>query len=173
VTLVTPATAESIHSQGIEGQSRTSPTEQMHHVRVVRISMEQNALRFEQTRAEDVCVLSLAGRIDSQTANDLKAKLTRMISSGERSVLVDFKSVAYLTSAGFHALLLATDVAQRNAAKLVLCNVVGLVRETFESAGLAALFTIAGSREEALIGMALRPATAENATPARSARRPT
>lgn len=56
----------------------------------------------------------------------------------------------YLTSAAFRVLLVATDEAERNAARVVLCGVLGQVRELFEMGGLLEAFTVHGSREDAL-----------------------
>jgi anti-anti-sigma regulatory factor len=47
-------------------------------------------------------------------------------------------------------LLVATDEAERNAARMVLCGLAGQVRELFEMGGLLDAFTVHGSREDAL-----------------------
>jgi len=64
--------------------------------------------------------------------------------------VVDFKEVLYLTSAAFRVLLVATDEAERNAARFVLCGIMGQVRDLFEMGGLLDAFTVHVSREEAL-----------------------
>ena len=112
--------------------------------------MNANALTVAESRSGNVCVVSLAGRIDSTNATDLTTRLNSLISSGEKSILVDLGAVLYLTSAAFRALLMATDEADRNEAKFVLCNVAGQVRELFEISGLLEAFTIHPSRDDAL-----------------------
>ena len=112
--------------------------------------MANSALSFAESRNGDVCIVALSGRIDSTNANDLIARFNSLILSGEKSILVDFGAVLYLTSAAFRALLVATDEAERNQARLALCGVVGHVRELFEMGGLLDAFTIHGSREEAV-----------------------
>jgi anti-anti-sigma factor len=112
--------------------------------------MNSSALNIGQTRAGNVCVVTLAGRIDSTNAHDVVTELTRLLASGEKSILVDLGAVLYLTSAAFRALLVATDEAERQAAKFALCSVGGHVRELFEMGGLIDVFAIHGSREEAL-----------------------
>jgi anti-anti-sigma factor len=77
-------------------------------------------------------------------------RLHGLIASGEKSILVDFANVLYLTSAAFRALLVATDEAERCAARFALCSLAGQVRELFEMGGLLDAFTIHPSREEAL-----------------------
>lgn len=112
--------------------------------------MANNSLSIAESRNGQVCVVSLAGRIDSTNAEQLMTRLNSLLASGEKAVLVDLSEVLYLTSAAFRALLVATDEAERNAARLVLCSVLGQVRELFEMGGLLDAFTIHGSREEAL-----------------------
>jgi anti-anti-sigma factor len=112
--------------------------------------MNTSALTIGQSHDGGVCVVTLSGRIDSTNANDLMSRLSSLISSGEKSIVVDFGAVLYLTSAAFRALLVATDEAERNAAKFVLCSLAGHVRELFEMGGLLELFTIHSSRAEAV-----------------------
>jgi anti-anti-sigma factor len=112
--------------------------------------MGSNSLNIAESRAGDICVVALAGRIDSTNAEQLMTRLNNLLSSGEKAILVDFSEVIYLTSAAFRALLVATDEAERKTARFVLCSVLGQVRELFEMGGLLDAFTIHGSREEAL-----------------------
>jgi anti-anti-sigma regulatory factor len=50
-------------------------------------------------------------------------------------------------------LLVATDEAERNAARVVLCGLLGQVRELFEMGGLLEAVTVHGSREDALASL--------------------
>src|SRR5665213_75113 len=116
--------------------------------------MNASALTIGQSRDDGVCVVTLSGRIDSTNANDLMNQLTNLITSGEKSIVVDFAAVLYLTSAAFRALLVATDEAERNATKFVLCSLGGHVRELFEMGGLLEVFSIYSSRAEAVAKLA-------------------
>jgi anti-anti-sigma factor len=113
-----------------------------------------NAAIFEETRAGGVCVIALAGRIDTTNADELMARLTELFASGESALLLDLSRVRYLTSAAFRALLVAMHEAERKAARFALCNIVDSVRELFEMGGLLEAFTIYGSREEAVAKLA-------------------
>jgi anti-anti-sigma factor len=112
--------------------------------------MNKTALRMEDSHAGPVCILSIGGRIDSGNAVDLLDRLNGLLAAGEKTILLDFKEVLYLTSAAFRVLLVATDEAERNAACVVLCGLAGQVRELFEMGGLLEAFTVHGSREDAL-----------------------
>jgi len=69
---------------------------------------------------------------------------------GAKTILIDFKKVLYVTSAAFWVLLVATDDAERNSARVMLCGVVGQVRDLFDVGGLLDVFTIYLSRDDAL-----------------------
>jgi anti-anti-sigma factor len=112
--------------------------------------MNSSALSIDRTHAGKVCVVALSGRIDSTNSSLVMAELTELIASGEKSILIDLGSVLYLTSAAFRALLVATDEAERNAAKIALCSIAGHVRELFEMGGLLEVFAVHSSREDAL-----------------------
>ena len=109
-----------------------------------------SVLSIEEIREAGVCVVALAGRVDSTNANELMAKLSGLIAAGEKSIVVDLAAVLYLTSAAFRALLVATDHAERGASRLTLCSLAGHVRELFEMGGMLELFTIHASRQDAI-----------------------
>ena len=115
--------------------------------------MNPTALRMQDSHAGEVCIVSIAGRIDSSNAPELLDRLNKLLSSGEKKILIDFNQVLYLTSAAFRVLLVATDEAERNAARVVLCGLLGQVRELFEMGGLLEAFTVHGSREDALASL--------------------
>jgi anti-anti-sigma factor len=112
--------------------------------------MSTNSLEIAEVRSGQTCVLALTGRIDSTNADQLIARVSTLFEAGEKNLVVDFKEVLYLTSAAFRVLLVATDEAERAAARFALCSVLGQVRELFEMGGLLDAFTIHASREEAL-----------------------
>lgn len=116
--------------------------------------MNDSALTIAETRQGPVCIVALTGRIDSGNASSLLTSIGRLIDSGEKAILIDFAAIAYLTSAAFRALLVASDQAEKHGAQLALCGVVGQVRELFEMGGLLQAFAIHGSREDACAKLA-------------------
>ncbi|HUI97155.1 MAG TPA: STAS domain-containing protein [Xanthobacteraceae bacterium] len=111
-------------------------------------------LKIAHARSGAVCVVTLTGRIDNSNAKQVSTEVDGLIGAGEKSILLDLAGVIYLTSAAFRALLVATDRAERNAARLALCSITGHVRDLFEMGGLIDSFTILGSRDEALARLA-------------------
>jgi anti-anti-sigma factor len=112
--------------------------------------MSANAVTIVESRSGNVCIMALAGRIDSTNAEELTARLKNLILSGEKTIVVDLAAVLFLTSVAFRVFLIITDEAERNSVRFVLCSVTERVRELFELGGLLDAFTIHGSRDEAL-----------------------
>jgi anti-anti-sigma factor len=112
--------------------------------------VRKTALRTEESHAGQTCVLSISGRISSGDAANLSDRLNRLLLSGEKVILLDFKEVLFLTSATFRVLLVATKEAEQNAACVALCAILGQVRELFEMSGLLGVFNVHDTREEAL-----------------------
>lgn len=112
--------------------------------------MAISPLRIDQSHSGQVCIVSLGGRVDSSNSAEVLTQLNGMLAAGEKTILVDFSAVLYLTSAAFRVLLVATDEAEHSAARIALCNLTNQVRELFEMGGLLEVFTVHGSREEAL-----------------------
>jgi anti-anti-sigma factor len=116
--------------------------------------LADSSLKLAQTRSGEVCILALLSRIDSTNANDLLEQLKRLLSAGEKAIVVDFSGVPYLTSAAFRVLLVATSEAGSAATRFALCSLPSQVRELFEMGGLLEEFVIFGSRDEALAKLA-------------------
>jgi anti-anti-sigma factor len=112
--------------------------------------MGASSLEIAEVRSGQSCVLALTGRIDSTNAEQFSACVSKLFEAGEKHLVIDFGEVLYLTSAAFRVLLVATDEAERSAARFVLCSVLGQVRDLFEMGGLLDAFTVHASREEAL-----------------------
>jgi anti-anti-sigma factor len=115
--------------------------------------MADTSLKIEEQQLDRVLVMTVAGRIDSGNAAEFMGRLTGLLTAGARAILVDLGRVLYLTSAGFRALIVATDTADQRSAKLALCGMSPDLRELFEIGGMLDLFQIFGTREDGLSGM--------------------
>ena len=91
---------------------------------------------------DDVTVLEPFGRLDSTTAKELLDRLVALVEAGRSAIVVDLKSIIYITSAGFHALLAADRATAENQGKLALCGVIGNVKRLFDIGGFTEQFVI-------------------------------
>jgi anti-anti-sigma factor len=101
-------------------------------------------------QAGEVTVVEFKGRIDSNTAKTFGDKLMELLKSGRARLVVDLKHIAYISSAGFRALLLAGRLADETNGKLALCGLTSEVQRLFDLGSFTDLFVIYASRNESV-----------------------
>jgi anti-sigma B factor antagonist len=105
-------------------------------------------VEIAEQHAGDITIVEIKGRIDSNTAKTFGEKLTSLIKAGRTRLIVDLKSIVYISSAGFRALLVAGRLAEETNGSLALCNLSGEVQRLFDLGAFTDLFVIYASREE-------------------------
>ena len=110
----------------------------------------ETLMKLIEDIAEDVTVLEAHGRVDDSTAKEFFDRLIAVINSGSRRVVIDFKNLAYISSVGLRALLLADRVATQKQGKLVLCGISGDVRRLFEIGAFLDVFMVCSSQQDAI-----------------------
>jgi len=103
-----------------------------------------------EKKQDGICILGLLGRLDSNTSPGFEKKIFEVIDDGTRSVVVDFSSLDYISSAGLRVLLKAAKELKRSDGKIVLCSMKDYIKEVFEIAGFVALFPITSSVGDAV-----------------------
>lgn len=98
--------------------------------------------------AEDVMIVEAYGRIDSTTAKEFGDRLVSLLQAGRGSLVVDLKNIAYISSAGFRALLIANRAAAGRQGKLALCGVIGEVKRLFDIGGFSNEFIICATQAD-------------------------
>jgi len=100
-------------------------------------------------KQDELVIIELEGRLDSNTAGNLEKELIPLISADTKKMLIDFSDLNYISSAGLRTLLLAAKKMQSVKGKLALCNMQEFIKEVFELAGFTAIFKIFASPKEA------------------------
>jgi anti-anti-sigma factor len=103
-----------------------------------------------ESSADGVTIMEPRGRMDVTGAKPFGDRVVALIGSGCRQMLIDLRHIQYISSAGFRALLIARKRSADTQGKLVLCGLSAEVRRLFEMSAFTDLFTICGTREEAL-----------------------
>jgi len=103
-----------------------------------------------EKRQDGICILELLGRLDSNTSPAFEKKIFEVIDDGTTSVVVDFASLDYISSAGLRVLLKAAKELKRSDGKIVLCSMKDYIKEVFEIAGFVSLFPITSSLVDAV-----------------------
>ena len=97
-----------------------------------------------------VNIFKLNGRLDSNTSQGFEKKIFQAIDDGSKSMLIDFKNLEYISSAGLRVILKATKALKRKEGKMMLCDMQDYVKEVFEIAGFDSFLTIVGTMDDAL-----------------------
>lgn len=105
---------------------------------------------MHEEQVDRVTALSVKGRIDSTTSVTFGQKLESFVAVPEGRVIVDFRDLDYISSAGFRVLLVAAKRAEDVGSRMALCGLSPKVRQLFDLGGFLDLFLIAGSRDEAV-----------------------
>lgn len=107
-------------------------------------------MKLVEEVADDVTVLEAHGRVDSTTAREFGDRLMALIQAGRDRIVIDFKNIAYISSAGFRALVLADRATEQRQGKLALCGMNGDVMRLFEIGAFLDLFLICPTQQEAI-----------------------
>jgi anti-anti-sigma factor len=105
---------------------------------------------LHEEQVDEITALSVKGRIDSTTAPAFGQRLESVVTAPAGRLVVDFRDLEYISSAGFRVLLVAAKRAEECGSRLVLCGLSGKVRQLFDLGGFLDLFTIAASRDDAM-----------------------
>jgi anti-sigma B factor antagonist len=97
-------------------------------------------MTIEIKRNADETEIELSGRLDTTTAPTLDKTINEDI-SGTKSLVLNFKSLEYISSAGLRVLLSAQKKMQK-VGSMKLINVCEEVMEVFEMTGFADILTI-------------------------------
>jgi anti-sigma B factor antagonist len=91
--------------------------------------------------SDDTATLTIAGKLNAATAEEFDAAVNLAIGETKNLVL-DFKEVSYLSSAGLRVLVSAQKKLKAAAGTFALCNVCEEVMEVLEVTGLDDVFEI-------------------------------
>jgi anti-sigma B factor antagonist len=95
-------------------------------------------------------IFKLNGRLDSNTSQGFEKKVFQAISDGSKNMVVDFKDLDYISSAGLRVILKATKALKRDDGQIMLCAMQDYVKEVFEIAGFDSFLPIVTTMDEAL-----------------------
>jgi len=116
--------------------------------------MQNQSMELETVREGVVVSVAIKGRLDSVGADELKAHLSQLFSSGTTRLVIDFNQVTYISSAGFRVLLVAARQAEQAKGAFALSSISGEARRLFDLAALTENFTILPDRAQAVAAVA-------------------
>ena len=96
-----------------------------------------------------VGLAAVSGRVDSSTAADFEAALLAALDESDCRMVLDCGELAFLSSAGLRALLVALKKANAAGGSLVMCAVPERVREVLEVSGFTRFLKLFDASDEA------------------------
>lgn len=95
---------------------------------------------INKTVEESKLVLAPVGRLDTTTAPELDKELDASL-EGIKTLVIDFKDVAYISSAGLRVILKAKKLMSANG-EMKVTGANTMIMEVFEITGFADMITI-------------------------------
>ena len=113
------------------------------------------ALGITHRDVDRVAVVLLDGRIVlGEETKAFREKVKSLLAEGKKNILLDFRNISFIDSAGLDALVKAYSSAKSAGAALRLCNVGSKFRELLQITKLCTVFEVSDSEAEAVRVMA-------------------
>jgi anti-sigma B factor antagonist len=107
-------------------------------------------MHVEHEIRDGIDMVFLNGRIDARSAPELHQELETILDGKRDKMLIDFKSLDYISSAGLRILIMTAKKLKAAQGSLILCNLNEKIYEVFDVSGFTAIFDISATLEEAL-----------------------
>jgi anti-anti-sigma factor len=108
-------------------------------------------VEIQTIKRDNVMVVSVTGRMDTITAPAYEQKLNELIVAGQKSFIIDFKGLEYISSAGLRGILVTAKAIKACGGKIIFANIRNAVKDVFDISGFVTIFQINDSVESALI----------------------
>ncbi|MBI5646987.1 MAG: STAS domain-containing protein [Ignavibacteriae bacterium] len=99
---------------------------------------------------EGVTVLDLKGYLDAHTAPDLEHAFQKSIDSSRFNLVVNFRDLAYISSAGLGVLMQFIEDVRKNSGDIKLTSMSPRVYNVFDLLGFPMLYEIYSEETEAI-----------------------
>lgn len=98
-----------------------------------------------------ITIVNIVGRVDAVTAADFESKCKTLIDDGATKLLLNFKDVDYISSAGLRAVLIILKITKSSKITMAFCSLQDMVAEVFKVSGFTAMLSIYEQEDEALL----------------------
>ncbi|MBF0610511.1 MAG: STAS domain-containing protein [Magnetococcales bacterium] len=107
-------------------------------------------MEIEQEQKGTFWVVTPHGRIDSSTSSLFEERLMALLQSGGTDLVLDFRHIDYISSAGLRVLLMAAKRVKPKGGRVALCAVQAHIHEVFRVSGFTSLFQFFSTLDDAL-----------------------
>jgi anti-anti-sigma factor len=111
---------------------------------------DSGILRFKLEQRDEACVLTVHGEIDMASAPDLTEAVGNALRAPVGKLVLDLRTVAFMSSAGLAVLLETHQRLDRQGGRLTIVADNDATSRTLDIAGLGQVFTIHRTLEAAI-----------------------
>jgi anti-sigma B factor antagonist len=111
---------------------------------------EGQVLEIIKETYNNIDIYRLKGQLDSNSSPEFEQRIFQAISNGSKNVVVDFKCLDYISSAGIRVILRAAKAIKRKDGQIMLCCMHDYVKEVFDISGVGSLLSIVATLDDAL-----------------------
>jgi anti-anti-sigma factor len=99
-------------------------------------------MKIEIHDKENVKIVRFEGKLDTNTTPEAEAALNQAIEQGASKILIDFKDLDFVSSAGLRILLATAKKLGTQGGALRVCSLNETVRDIFEISGFSTLLRV-------------------------------
>ncbi len=99
-------------------------------------------MEIDTKKVDRTTVVSISGRMDAVTTPEAESRLSQLISSGEKQLVINLQQLDYISSAGLRALLATAKRLKAEQGDITFVHLEGHVKEVFEISGLYSVFKV-------------------------------
>ena len=99
---------------------------------------------------DSVLVASVAGRVDSNNAQEFQEALEALLAGTVRALVLDLEQLVYISSAGLRVMLLISRQMQGRSGKFGVCSLSGSINEVFSISSFDKIIPVHAALGDAL-----------------------
>lgn len=111
-----------------------------------------STLSFETDILQNVSIMKVKGRVDSETAPELDNALSKLLNENRNKIVLNLQGVDYMSSAGLRSLVKALKESQKSGGDVRLASVSEPIEVILRTVGMMQMFKLFSTSEEATAG---------------------
>lgn len=111
-----------------------------------------STLSFETDTQQNVSIMKVKGRVDSETAPELDNALSKLLNENRNKIVLNLQGVDYMSSAGLRSLVKALKESQKSGGDVRLASVSEPIEVILRTVGMMQMFKLFSTSEEATAG---------------------
>jgi len=105
---------------------------------------------WQESTTSNVPTVAMSGRLDIDTAPELRRVLHKHIGDRPSGLLLDLSGLDFMDTSGLATLIEARQLLQQDGGRLALFGLAAQIAEVFSMAQVEGMFTIVATESEAL-----------------------